>query len=86
MTVTIPDALVPDMAEAIAYEMKDDPDATLAGIAAKIIAGQGTTGAEKQSLAQGWLKAVAKDLLLAQRGRDAAAAAKTNASDAAVTW
>jgi hypothetical protein len=86
LSLTIPDALVPDLANAIAYEVRDGADAAAAATAAKIIAGQATTGAERQAMAQAWLKQQAKDILLAQRGRDAAAAAKANASDPAVQW
>ena len=53
VTVTVPDALVPDLTQALALVMQNTTDAAALAVATKVLAGQTTTGAEKTALAPG---------------------------------
>lgn len=74
--VTIPDALIPDLTQALALRMQDASDPEVKAVAAKVAAGQATTAAEKQTLARGFMKAAARDALLDFRAQQAAQAAR----------
>ncbi len=86
LTLDVPNALVPDLASAIAARMLDAPDAALVAIATKITTGQVTTAAEKQALAEAWIKRDAKSALLDYRAQQASITARQNTTDPAVTW
>jgi hypothetical protein len=86
LSLTIPDALVDDLAQGIAFEMSDSADTAAATVAGKLVRHEAVTGGEKQALAQAWMKGLAKDVLIQQRVREAAETARTNPNDPAVTW
>lgn len=72
LTIDVPDALVPDLTQAISSRMRDTPDATIRAIAEKALAGQTTTASEKQALARAFMKDAAKGALLDYRAQQAA--------------
>lgn len=86
LSIDIPDALVSDLLAAIAPRMVDAPQPVIAAIAAKVVAGQTTTNAEKKALAEAWIKRNAKAALLDYRGQVAAIRAREDPNDAAVSW
>lgn len=56
LTITVPDALVPDLVKALGPRMVDSTDAAAAAVALKVVNGTTTTAAEKTTLAQAWIK------------------------------
>lgn len=84
ITIDVPDAAIPDLAQALALRLAESPDAAVKAVAAKVLAGQTTTGAEKQALARAFMKDAAKGALLDFRAQQAAQAARE--TDAARDW
>lgn len=78
LTITVPDAAVPDLVKAIAPRMIDSTDAAAAAVAAKVVAGQTTTAAEKTTLAQAWIKRNAVAALQDYRADVASLAARSD--------
>jgi hypothetical protein len=76
LTITVPDAQVPDLIKAIAPRMLDSTDAAAAAIALKVVNGQATTGAEKTTLGQAWIKRDAVQALQDYRAQVAAVASR----------
>lgn len=76
LTITVPDAAVPDLTKALGPKMIDSTDAAAAAVAAKVVAGQTTTGAEKTTLAQAWIKRNAQAALQDYRADVASLAAR----------
>jgi hypothetical protein len=71
ITIQYPDEIASDLLKAFAFRLGTSVP---------------TTNAAKQEMAERVLKLAAKQLLLDYKERQAADAARTNASDPAVTW
>lgn len=76
LTITVPDAQVPDLIKALGPRMIDSTDAAAAAVAAKVVAGTATTAAEKTALAQAWIKRNAVAALQDYRAQVVALAAR----------
>lgn len=82
ISVDVPDAAIPDLTQALALRMQDASDPAVAAIAAKVIAGTTTTATEKQILARGFMREMARSALLDWRGQQASVSAR----DATAAW
>ena len=82
--IDVPDPIIPDLTQALALRLAESPDAAVKAVALKALAGQTTTGAEKQALARSFMKEAAKVALLDYRAQQAAQAARE--TDAAREW
>ncbi len=78
LTIDVPDALVGDLLSAIAPRMIDAPQAAVALIANKVVAGTATTATEKKTLAEAWIKRNAVAALQDYRAQVAAVAARAD--------
>lgn len=71
LSIDIPDALVPDLAKALAQRME---------------VAEPTTPATRAELARTWIKADMKQVLLDYRAQQAALKVRADTSDPAVNW
>lgn len=78
LAITVPDALVPDLIQAIGPRMTDSTDTAAAAIASKVMAGTTTTAAEKTTLGQAWIKRQAVAALQDYRAQVAALSARSD--------
>ena len=77
LQIDIPDALIPDLTQALALRMQMSPDQAAAAIAQKVIAGQATTDAEKRTLARSFMREQARTALADWRAQKAAETTRT---------
>lgn len=78
LIIQVPDALVPDLIQAIGPRMLDSTDAAAKAIALKVTTGQITSGAEKTTLGQAWIKQQAVAALQDYRAQLAATTARAD--------
>lgn len=78
LSITVPDALLPDLTQAFALRMQGTTDAALQAVVTKVLAGEATTAAEKAALGQAFVKEQTRSALQDYRGQQAALAARTD--------